>query len=493
MPRGSFARARDALASRDFRLLTAARVASNFSDGLFQAFLIDRLVFLSPEKGTAIGLAKAFAVLVIPFSLVGPFTGVVIDRWSRRSILTFTPLIRATAVLGILALSGGSTSLMLYALTLVVVSLNRFYISTTSAAIPALVPEEDLLMGNSVTQATGTVVTFLGLVLGTQIADGIGDRGLLVIPLLLWPTAASIVARMRDPLRPVGAQGTLRAELRRITVDLARGARRLAATPPALGSVTSIALDQFLFGVVTVLSVVVFKEEFREGVASYGRIVGAGGVGVLVGTATVGWFEQRMTKPRIIALAFAVAGVVGLLVAPKIIGPTVFLMSFTLGLTYPWRKVPADTIVQDSIPDRYRGRVFALYDLAFSMPRVAAAGLAALLIPTLSPGWILAGCAVIYLLWTPVPPRWIERSRWVEVRFYSGGKADEVPRSIVIGGEEEPVEVVRSWNEEIEQGGVVVRQRRFRLRAEDGSLLEITSGDDDRWLLTTLPLTNSKG
>jgi len=484
--RGSLARAKEALASRDFRLLTSARIASAVSDGIFQAFLIDRLVFLSPEKGTAIGVAKAYAVLVIPFSLLGPFAGVVIDRWSRRRILVFTPLIRAAATLGILVLTSGQASLLLYALSLVVVSLNRFYISTTGAVLPALVPDEDLLMANSVTQATGTVLTFAGLVVGTQVADQVGDRGLLVAPLVLWPISAIIASWIGKVLRPAGSYRPLHTELRRVSADLARGARRLVSTPAALGSITSIGLDQFLIGVVTVLSVVVFKEEFNQGVASYGRIVGAGGVGVIVGTATVGLFEQRLEKPRIMAVAFAVAGIVGLAVAPRIIGPTVFLMSFTLGLSYPWRKVPADTIVQDSIPDRFRGRVFALYDLAFSLPRVAAAALAIVLIPNLSPGWILAGCALVYLLWTPVPVRWIERWRWVEVRFYAGGKADEVPRSVVIAGEEEPVEVLRSWNEEVDRRGVVVRRRRFRLRTSDGTRMEITSDDDDRWLLTAI-------
>jgi len=493
MRRGSLARARDALASRDFRLLLAARVASNFADGIFQAFLIDRLVFLSPESGTAIGVAKAYAVLIIPFSLIGPFTGLVIDRWSRRRILTFTPLTRAAAAVGILVLTTGPAGILLYVLALVVVSLNRFYISTTGAVIPALVPEEDLLMGNSLTQATGTIITFLGLVIGTQIADFAGDRGLMGIPLVLWPVSTLIAARMRNPLRPAGSPGPLRTEFARVTRELARGARRLASTPAALGSITSIALDQFLFGLITVLSVVVFKEEFRQGVASYGRIVGAGGVGVIVGIATVGWLEQRMPRPRIISVAFAVAGLVGLLVSTRIVGPTVFLMSFTLGLTYPWRKVPADTIVQDAIPDRYRGRVFALYDLAFSLPRVAAAGLAILLIPRLSAGWFLAICALAYLLWTPVPERWIQRRQSVQVRFYAGGRADEVPRSVVIGGEEEPVEVVRSWNEEVNGAGVVLRRRRFRLRASDGTQMEITSGEGGRWLLTAVLPADAEG
>src|SRR6266542_6401250 len=204
--RGSLARAKEALDSRDFRLLTSARIASTVSDGIFQAFLIDRLVFLSPEKGTAIGVAKAYALLVIPFSLLGPFTGVVIDRWSRRRILVFTPLIRAAAALGILVLTSGPASLLLYALSLVVVSLNRFFISTTGAVLPALVPDEDLLMANSITQATGTVLTFAGLVVGTQVADQVGDRGLLVAPLVLWPISAIIASWIGKVLRPAGSR-----------------------------------------------------------------------------------------------------------------------------------------------------------------------------------------------------------------------------------------------------------------------------------------------
>ncbi|HEX9312692.1 MAG TPA: MFS transporter, partial [Actinomycetota bacterium] len=80
---GSLTRARAALASRDFRRLLAGRLVSQTADGLFQAYLVAQLVFLSPEKhGTAIGVAKAYAVLVIPFSIVGPLSGAFIDRWS---------------------------------------------------------------------------------------------------------------------------------------------------------------------------------------------------------------------------------------------------------------------------------------------------------------------------------------------------------------------------------------------------------------------------
>ena len=167
---GAGARARAALRSHDFRYLLAARLVSQLADGVFQAYLIDKLVFLAPEhQSTAAGVAKAFAVLVIPFSLVGPLTGVVIDRWSRRSILVVTPVLRAAAAAVLIPVSLGASGPLLYVLALVVVSADRFYLATAGAVMPALVPDEDLLVGNSMTSATGTIVTFVGLLVGTQV------------------------------------------------------------------------------------------------------------------------------------------------------------------------------------------------------------------------------------------------------------------------------------------------------------------------------------
>ncbi len=474
---GAVGRARAALRSRDFRFLLAARLVSQLADGVFQAYLIDKLVFLAPEhQSTAAGVAKAFAVLVIPFSLVGPLTGVVIDRWSRRSILVITPLLRAAAAVVLIPVSRGASGPLLYVLALVVVSADRFYLATAGAVMPALVPEEDLLVGNSMASATGTIVTFVGLLIGTQVADAVSNPGLAAGVAILWPVSAAMAARIGDRLRPDRPGNAIRAEIRRATGDLIRGARRLGATPAALGPIASISLDQLLFGVITVLSVVVFKQEFQQGVASYGRILGAGGVGVVVGTLSVGWFEGRVAKPAIIGLAFAVSGIVCLAASARIVAPTILLVSFTLGLTYPWKKVPTDTLVQEAIPDRFRGRVFALFDLAFSLPRVVAAGLAVLLIPRVSERWIVAAIGVVYLAWSPVPARWVRRPRWATVRLYAGGRADEVPRSVVIGGEELTVEPVSTSLEE--RAGV--RLHHLAVRTPDGERFDLIRRTSDR-------------
>ena len=68
---------------------------------MFQAALAS-LFFFSPERQTSAGsVAAAFATLLLPYSLVGPFAGVLLDRWRRRQILVVANLVRAAMVLGV--------------------------------------------------------------------------------------------------------------------------------------------------------------------------------------------------------------------------------------------------------------------------------------------------------------------------------------------------------------------------------------------------------
>jgi len=481
---GSLGRARAALRSPDFGWLLASRLTSQLADGFFQAYLVAQIVFLNPEgHGTAAGVAKAYAILVIPFSVVGPVSGVLIDRWSRRRILILATLVKAAAALAMLPLGAG---VALYAPALIVISLNRFFLTTATSSIPVLVSDHDLLMANSMSTVGGTVATFVGVVVGTKLVDPLGAGSVLIVAAACYPVASLLAGRIRRPLRPNtdGDAIPIRRELRRVAADLRSGARRLSATPLAVGSISSISLDQFLVGFVTVLSLVVFKQRFHQGVGSYGNIIAAGGAGVLAGTLTVGWFENRLEKPQIVAVAFAVSGVVCLAVAPDIAGGTILVVSFVLGLTFAWRKIPVDTMVQEAVPDRYRGRVFAVYDITYSMSRVLAAGLAIVLIPHLSAAWLLAILGAVYVAWTPVLPIWAGRPARAALRFYSGGRGDEVPRAIVIAGEAEAVKVLGSWTEE--RNGE--RLRRFRVQTPDGSVMDVVGPQtgDGGWRIERL-------
>lgn len=475
--KGTVGRAGDALRSRDFRRLFAIRLVSQSADGLFQAALVASVVFSPQEQSTTVGFAIATLIISLPFSLLGPFTGVFIDRWSRRRILVVAPLLRSALVW--LALFDPETAAVPFYLgALWVLSVNRFYLATAVAVVPRLVPAEDLLIANSISTVGGTVALLAGVFVGGWLVDLSGDDTTIVVALAggQWLVASAIAARITSPLVPHRLpEAAVGDELRRVVHEFADGASRLARTPRALAPIVSITLDQMGQGIVLVLSLFVFRERFEGSVASFSNLIGAGGLGVLAGILTVGKLEERLAKERIVQLSFLLGALVLIAVSLAITQVTVLVASFAVGLAFAWKKIPVDTMVQEAVPDGFRGRVFAAYDVAYNLSRVVAAFLAIPMRPALGEAWSLALIGVVFLLWSPVLPRWIARVPELRLRFYEGGRAEEEPRSILWGGVEQDVEVRRRWLDERDGE----RRMRYRLAMRDGTVIEVSRGGDD--------------
>jgi MFS family permease len=473
-------RAREALRSDDFRRLFAIRLITQSGDGLFQAALVSSIVFNPEEQNTILGFAIATLVVSLPFSILGPFTGVFIDRWSRKKILVVAPWLRAAAVWLVL-FDPKAAPVLFFGGALWVLSVNRFYLATAQAVVPRMVPTEDLLMANSMATVGGTVALLLGVFVGGWIADLVGDVPVIAIAGVEWIVASLVATRIRSPLLPHHVpEAPVRDEIRRVAREFADGITLLARTPRALGPITSITLDQVGQGIVLVLSLFVFRQRFEEGVGSFSNLIGAGGLGVLLGILTVGKLEERFPKERIVARAFFAGGVVLIAVATYITGWSVLVASFAVGLTFAWKKIPVDTMVQEAIPDGYRGRVFAVYDVAYNLSRVAAAFLAIPLQNAFGEAWAVAIVGVVFILWSPVLPRWIGRIPELSLRFYEGARAEEEPRAVVWGGVEETVEVERRSLEETDG----VRRTRYRLRMLDGTTIEVSKVEPDgAWTL----------
>src|SRR4029077_4544352 len=200
---------RGVLAGRDFRRLFATRLISQAGDGVVTAgvgtyVFFNATTFPSPAAGAA-----AFAVLYLPYSLIGPFAGVFIDRWSRRQILVWSALVRSLFVALTAAFMGlGNRGVLLYVAVLLVLGVNRFFLSSLSAALPHVVAEDKLVMANSVSPTAGGISATIGgvVALGLNVATGNTERGAAITLLVgggCYVVASLVAATMaRDRLRP---------------------------------------------------------------------------------------------------------------------------------------------------------------------------------------------------------------------------------------------------------------------------------------------------
>ncbi|MFD2356892.1 MFS transporter [Nonomuraea ferruginea] len=119
-------------------------------------------------------------MLLLPYSVLGPFVGVFIDRWSRRQILMIAPIVRGALLLGAAALVAADVpDPVFYMAALAVLGVNRFFLAALGASLPHVVPRDQLMAANAVTPTSGTVVTFVGVGAGFLLRElfGIGDTG----------------------------------------------------------------------------------------------------------------------------------------------------------------------------------------------------------------------------------------------------------------------------------------------------------------------------
>ena len=154
---------------------------------------------------------------------------------------------------------------------------------------------------------------------------------------------------------------------------------------------------------------------------------------MFIGLATVGRLDRRFARERIIAWSFVFGGVSLLAVSLFLDRWTVLMASFAIGLSFAWKKIPVDTMVQEAVPDGLRGRVFAVYDVAYNLSRLLAAVLAIVLLPTIGENGSAALIGIVFLLWAPVLPRWIRGVPEIRLRFHEGARAEEWPRAVRLG------------------------------------------------------------
>ena len=411
------------LRSRDFRRLFGTRLLAQTSDGIFQVALAS-YVFFSPERQpSAQAVAAAFAALLLPYSLVGPFTGVLLDRWRRREVLVWANVIRAAMVVGVAGLVvTGTTGMPFYASALAVLSVNRFFLAGLSAALPHVVASTELVMANSVSTTSGTIAAVTGGSIGYLARSVLGESaggtaGILVVAALAYLGSAFVATRIaKDRLGPepglpgeLPRPGDARSALAGVASGMIQGARHVRERAAAGRALGTIAVHRFCYGVSTIMMILLYRNYFNNpanaeaGLSGHAVVVVASGLGYLTAAGVTPPGVRYLTKPGWIVASFGLAAVVQLTLAASFKEPLIVLAAYFLGVVAQGVKICVDTIVQSTIDDAYRGRVFSFYDVLFNVSFVAAAAFAALLLPStgksqlaigiVAAGYVLAGAA----------------------------------------------------------------------------------------------------
>ncbi|EWC58389.1 putative membrane protein [Actinokineospora spheciospongiae] len=398
--------ARALLAGAGFRRLLYSRFAAQWGDGLFQAGLAGAVLFNPEREADPLAIAAGFTALLLPYSLVGPFAGALLDRWDRRRVLVVANLLRGVLVLvSALAVALGSTGL--FGLALVVVGISRFVGSGLSASLPHVVPVPTLVEANALATTLGSVVTVFGAVCAVGLRAVFGDGDVGSGATTAFAVLGSVAAAWFAGRFAAGALGPdevnePRETVRAIARGLFDGGRAAVRTPSVLAGFVALLAHRAAFGVALLLVVLLMRFRFDSGLGGLGLVAGLFGVGILVAGLTTARIVARFGRRRTVqgVLVLGAVAIVGL--GLPLAMPTVLAAALLISFAGQIVKLCVDAAVQRDIGDDTRGRVFALYDTLFNVTQVAAVAPAALVVAPdgASPGLILAagGCYLVGLV-----------------------------------------------------------------------------------------------
>lgn len=417
-------RVADLLRLPGFVRLLAVRWPSQCGDGAFQLGAASLLLFtLDPTEATsAAQVAEIVAVTTLPFSFVGPFAGVVIDRWSRQRILVWSNVVRIAVVVAALPLAtAGRWGQPLFLATVVVVlSTNRFFLATVGAVLPKVVPGEALTPANAVATVGGSLAALVGAASGGYLAGLIGeDRGgpeaVIVVSVALF--LLSVVAAARLPTGVLGpdhgrALPPLHRELRRAAAELVDGVRQVARARRAWAPIVTLSVLRSVTAVASIAALLVLRNVHGAGPFEIAIVLTLFGVGAGLGAVivTVGDRRYGLTPEAALRASLLVGGLAAIVLAPGLRPGALYAVNLVLGVAFAMAKIPGDSLVQSALPDRFRGRVFAAYDVLYNVGWLLGAVAAAGFLPEAEAAEpVLIACGAATLAFWVVARRWLRR------------------------------------------------------------------------------------
>jgi apolipoprotein N-acyltransferase len=394
------------------RTLVLGQSVGQLADGLAQVSFAQLVIFDIGRGATPGRIAAVLAVTLLPFSLVGPFAGVFIDRWDRRRTLVITSLCRAALAVAAVGIALARSEPLAYLGVLALLSSSRLVLDAKGAVLPRTVAPSDLVQANAVSALVGMSATFVGAVAGSTFVSWSVSAGFVAAAVGYVGAAVAFVrlpwvggARTDDATRR-----SAMAQLRQLTSELRHGVGAIVATPDLRRPLLAVWSHRFLLGGGFVLLILVADHRYHISTSGYGLAIAVTGVAAFVGTLIAPWLAGRWRPQTLLAVAFLppAAAVVVVGYAATLLGLLVALA--VTALSFQCLKVLTDALVGRATTDALRGRVFACYDVLYNVAFVVA-GLA--MIPLWKAGhegrllWLLAaGFALGWLILARVTASW---------------------------------------------------------------------------------------
>ena len=384
---------------RDRKLARLLRVrwTGQMTDGIFQSALASFVLFSPERQASAVNAAVAFAVVLLPYSVIGPFVGTLLDRFSRQRAILFSNLTRAATLVVIATLIfQGRTGIELTALVLLAFGVNRLILAGLSAGIPLVVESKSLISANALAVTGGSVCVVIGGGIGLglrQLLSGDAtanhaDSFIVLVAAMCFLIAALFASMLRKreigPLEHEIVEGSLVQGF----IEMREGFKFLRQHADAARGIAATALHRGGLTALTLTALLLERNTFHDpadseaGLAGLSFTLTIAAIGFTIGAIAAPLGVKKFGRHRWMRYTLLLSSVGPLFLVVARNQTTLALAAFFAALFGQSLKVTNDALVQSKIDDIYRGRVFSVYDVVVNSAIVTGALIAAFVLPT---------------------------------------------------------------------------------------------------------------
>jgi predicted MFS family arabinose efflux permease len=414
--------------NRAFRQLWLGQVVSQTGDW-FNTIALYTIILNLTGSGWYIGLL--LVARFVPSFIFGPISGVVADRFSRRSIMIISDLLRALVVLGFLLVRRPDQLWIIYVLTVLQLALSTFFEPAKTAAIPSLVSDRELVAANAISSVTWSVMLTLGAAIGGAITGWFGTNVSFVLDALTFVLSAVLIASVRFPKRPPREKTTLTLSRALGISQTVEGVRYVLHRSRVLALLLVKPAWGLGGGILTLLPI--FGERVfpvgKSAALGIGVLFAARGIGTAIGPIVArrisGEGSKRMQNT--IGIAFLIGGAFYMAFgSTRSFGTALIVLALAhTGGSILW--VFSTVLLQRGVEDNFRGRVFAAEFALMTLTMAASNYLTGELLDRfgLSPRVVTVGIGILFLLPGFI---WFATKNW-----WDRGAEDRADETIELG------------------------------------------------------------
>jgi Na+/melibiose symporter-like transporter len=418
--------------NRNFRQLWLGQVVSQLGDWLNTIALYTIILNLT-GSGRDVGLL--LVARFVPSFVFGPLSGVLADRFSRRSIMIVSDVLRALVVLGFLFVRRADQLWIIYVLTVAQLALSTFFEPAKTAVIPSIVSDRELVPANAISSVTWSVMLTLGAAIGGVLTGWFGTNVAFVLDALTYATSAILIARVRVPGREPREKSKLTLNRALGISETIEGIRYVKRRPRVLALLLVKPAWGLGGGILTLLAV--FGERIfpmgRSAATGIGVLFAARGIGTAVGPIVARRLsgEGRKQMQAWIGVSFLIGGIFYILFGTA---TSLFFALIVLGIAHTGGSILwvfSTVLLQRGVQDSFRGRVFAAELALLTLTMAASNYLTGEMLDRvkLSPRVVTVAIGALFTMPGVV---WFITRRWwdhgieegAEHPLYSNGKAD---------------------------------------------------------------------